>query len=86
MKSIPLRQLLRSPRNVKKLTASGQTVRITDNGKPLWVLCAATEAEKEQPAAKAARDAWIDKELDAMLHDRKTMTAAAQLVIESRPC
>ncbi len=36
MKTLPLRQLLRDPKAVKKLTLSGFKVRITDGGKPLW--------------------------------------------------
>ncbi len=36
METLPLRQLLRDPKRVKKLTLAGITVRITDGGKPLW--------------------------------------------------
>lgn len=38
MKTLPLRDLLRQPSKVKKLTAAGHEVRVTDRGKPLWVL------------------------------------------------
>ena len=38
MKTLPLRELLRQPARVKKLTAAGHLIRVTDRGKPLWVL------------------------------------------------
>ena len=44
---MPLRDLLRRPKAVKKLTAAGKTVRITDNGQPLWVVMPDLGAEVE---------------------------------------
>jgi hypothetical protein len=38
VKTIPLRQLVREPLKVKRWTRSGQSVQITDQGKPLWVI------------------------------------------------
>jgi len=38
MKTIPLRQLLRQPLKVKRWTRAGQSVQVTDNGRPLWVI------------------------------------------------
>ena len=38
MKTLPLRELLRQPARVKKLTAAGHLIRVTDRGKPLWVI------------------------------------------------
>jgi hypothetical protein len=55
MKTLPLRELLRRPATVKRLTAAGQSVQITDNGKPLWVV---------QPAA----DHFASRETDAARH------------------
>jgi len=79
MKSIPLRSLLREPVKVKRLTRSGQSVRVTDNGKPLWVI---------QPAAQEAEDAdrarAIDELLDEALHAPRSPVSAVALLEESR--
>ena len=62
MKTIPLRSLLREPVKVKRLTRSGQSVQVTDNGKPLWVIQpAAPEADNEQRAR--AIDELLDEAL-----------------------
>ena len=84
MKSLPLRQLLRDPKLVKKLTASGQSVRITDNGKPLWVVQPDPGEDAETDEVKAARDAWVEEEFVQVLKERKFKTSAAKLIIESR--
>ncbi len=47
MKSIPLRSLLREPVKVKRLTRSGQSVQVTDNGKPLWIIQPAVQEEED---------------------------------------
>jgi hypothetical protein len=78
MKSLPLRELLRHPSNVKKLTTAGQRVLITDNGKPLWVLAASTSIQPEIDALA------VDDELDAMLAEPISVISAADLVINSR--
>ena len=79
MKTLPLRELLRRPSTVKKLTASGQDVQITDNGKPLWVV---------QPArgksSDAASDRLVDEELDELLSERRSAVSAAKLALDSR--
>jgi len=54
MKILPLRQLLRDPKKVKKLTLAGVTVRITDGGKPLWDL---SPSQPEGGPAGAAAEA-----------------------------
>lgn len=79
MKSLPLRDLLRHPGTVKRLTASGQCVQITDNGKPLWMVRSAVagslaEADKQ----------LVDDDLVAMLAERRSTVSAAQLIIDSR--
>jgi len=57
MKTLPLRELVRRPTAVKKLTAAGQSVQITDNGKPLWVISAADHAPSKE-ADSARRQLW----------------------------
>jgi len=83
MKMLPLRELMRRPGEVKKLTARGQAVTITDRGDPLWVI---------HPAAKggpvdAERDAAIERELDALLAlpaDKRRGVSLAKIVLDSR--
>ncbi|MEI6675543.1 MAG: hypothetical protein WCO57_10225 [Verrucomicrobiota bacterium] len=79
MTTLPLRELLRHPTAVKKLTAAGLSVQVTDNGKPLWVLRSATA-----PALADADKQFVDDELDAMLEERCSTHSAAQLVMDSR--
>jgi hypothetical protein len=64
MKSLPLRELLRHPANVKRLTNAGQSVLITDNVKPLWVVgpAATSTLQDHQPLD-------VDDDLDAMLSE-----------------
>jgi antitoxin (DNA-binding transcriptional repressor) of toxin-antitoxin stability system len=38
MKTISLRTLIREPLKVKRMTRSGNSVQVTDNGEPLWIL------------------------------------------------
>lgn len=79
MKSLPLRELLRHSSVVKSLTATGQSVQITDNGKPLWVVRPAVA-----PVLDAAGRQMVDEELDGMLAERRSTVSAARLVIDSR--
>ena len=38
MKTLTLTELRRAPAKAKKLTSAGHGIRITEHGKPLWVL------------------------------------------------
>ena len=79
MKTIPLRSLLREPIRVKRLTRSGQSVQVTDNGKPLWLI---HPAPREQEDAERARA--IDELLDEALQAPRSPVRAAALLEESR--
>ena len=79
MKSIPLRSLLREPVKVKRLTRSGQSVQVTDNGKPLWVIQPAPQEEEDADRARA-----IDELLDEALRAPRPPVSAAALLEESR--
>lgn len=79
MKTIPLRQLVRAPRAVKKWTRAGQTVQVTDNGKPLWLISpAANEQDKEQRAQA------IDEVLDEVLQAPRSKFSLSESVLKSR--
>ena len=80
MKTIPLRQLVREPLKVKRWTRSGQRVRVTDNGRPLWVIHSADhEAPNDPDRARA-----IDELLDEALRSPRSPIHAAALLEESR--
>jgi len=79
MKTIPLRSLLREPVKVKRLTRSGQSVQVTDNGKPLWVIKPAAQEEDDEERARA-----IDELLNEALRAPRSPISAAKLLEESR--
>jgi hypothetical protein len=79
MKTIPLRSLLREPVKVKRLTRAGQSVQVTDNGKPLWVIQPVTQ---EEPGPERARA--IDELLDEALRAPRSPISAAALLEASR--
>jgi hypothetical protein len=53
MRTIPLRQLVREPLKVKRWTRSGQSVQVTDSGKPLWVIQPVIPEENDEVSAAA---------------------------------
>ena len=79
MKSLPLRQLVREPLKVKRLTKAGHAVQITDNGKPLWIVTPALSEVDENERARA-----IDAVLEEVLSARPPVVSAAKLLEESR--
>lgn len=79
MKTIPLRSLLREPMKVKRLTRSGQSVQVTDNGKPLWVIQPAAQEVNDEERARA-----IDELLEEALRSARSPVSAAALLEESR--
>ena len=79
MKTIPLRQLVREPRKVKRWTRAGQTVQVTDNGVPLWTVHAAVTDDDEEK-----RRRHIDELLDEVLQQPKSPVSLARIVKESR--
>ncbi len=79
MKTIPLRHLLREPVKVKRLTRSGQSVQVTDNGKPLWVIQPAVQEENEEERARA-----IDELLDEALQAPRSKISLAEVLEQER--
>ena len=79
MKSIPLRRLLREPVKVKRLTRSGQSVQVTDNGKPLWVIQPATQEENDEERARA-----IDELLDEALRTPPSGISLSEILEKER--
>jgi hypothetical protein len=79
MKTITLRTLVREPLKVKRITRAGQSVQVTDNGKPLWII---------QPALTSVdakrRRREIEEELAAVLREPRSQRSLSQIVLESR--
>jgi hypothetical protein len=79
MRTIPLRQLLREPVKVKRWTRAGQSVQVTDNRKPLWVIQPAASQENEAERARA-----IDELLDEVLREPRSKISLSKILEESR--
>lgn len=79
MKTITLRTLVREPLMVKRWTRRGTKVRVTDSGRPLWVIQAAEEAA-DDPGRRQA----VDEMLADVLRERKSRVSLSRLIKESR--
>lgn len=79
MKTIPLRSLLREPVKVKRLTRSGQSIQVTDNGKPLWVIQPALQEEDDEKRARA-----IDELLDEALRVPRSKISLSEILEKDR--
>ncbi|MBI4626811.1 MAG: hypothetical protein HY736_26770 [Verrucomicrobia bacterium] len=79
MKTIPLRQLVREPIKVKHWTRGGQTVRVTDDGEPLWLI----QRDPEEPGHEARKEA-VERELGELLRQPKSPVSLSQLIQDSR--
>ena len=80
MKTITLRTLVREPLKVKRMTRTGKSVQVTDNGEPLWILHPAGGT----PADEAERRRAIDGILEEVLREKPSKISAARLLEESR--
>lgn len=83
MKSLPLRDLVRNPKAVKKLTSAGQTVAITDNGRPLWIIQAAGFGD-EGLEHEDARIRAVEQILDEVASEPRPSISLAAILDESR--
>ncbi len=79
MKTITLRTLVREPRTIKRWTRAGQSVRVTDNGQPLWILQPADASPDERERCCAT-----DEILDEVLREKPSKVSAVRLLEESR--
>ena len=82
MKTITLRSLVREPLKAKRLTRAGNSITVTDNGDPLWII--QPVGGKESPEAEAGRRKAIDEILDEVLREKPAKISAAKLLEESR--
>lgn len=85
MKTLPLRELLRRPTLVKQITAQGESVRVTDNGKALWVVMPDADKLPVDEQAEAARSEWIEGYFDELMAVPAMVgPALSDLIPESR--
>ena len=80
MKTISLRTLLREPLKVKRITRTGKSVQVTDNGEPLWILQPANGTVADETERVRA----IDEILDEVLRDKPSKISLSKIVLESR--
>ena len=80
MKTISLRTLVREPLKVKRITRTGKSVQVTDNGEPLWIIQPArgTSADEER------RKREIEAELAEVLRGPRSSIPLSKIVLESR--
>ena len=79
MKTISLRTLLREPLKVKRMTRTGMSVQVTDNGQPLWLIQpAVTEKDTER------RHHEIDELLDEVMQTPASKISLSKIVLDSR--
>jgi hypothetical protein len=79
MKTISLRTLVREPLKVKRLTRAGNSVQVTDNGQPLWVIQAAVTQDDED-----RRRSEIEEELADVLRGSNSKIPLSKIILESR--
>jgi len=80
MKTISLRTLVREPLKVKRMTRTGQSVQVTDNGEPLWILQPVSGSEADELERRRA----IEEIFDELLRERLSKISAVRLLEESR--
>jgi hypothetical protein len=80
MKTITLRTLVREPLKVKRITRTGKSVQVTDNGQPLWILQPANGTEADEEERRRA----IDEVLDQVLRQKPSKISLSKIVLESR--
>jgi hypothetical protein len=79
MKTITLRTLVREPRKVKGLTRGGHSVRVTDNGQPLWIIQPAVTKDDEK-----RRRHDLEEELADILQEAPSKIPLSKIILSSR--
>jgi len=79
MKTIPIRELMRSPSKVKQWTKAGLKVQVTDKGRPLWLISPVSDPDEERKRRKA-----IEEELDDLLKGPRSELALSDFIKEGR--
>jgi antitoxin (DNA-binding transcriptional repressor) of toxin-antitoxin stability system len=83
-KTLSLSELLRRPAQVKKLTAAGHRVRVTDQGRDLWDISPAAQSDANQ-LSEQQRIAEIDAFLDELVSEpRSAAPSLCQTILDAR--
>ena len=80
MKTMSLRTLVREPLKVKRMTRTGKSVQVTDNGHPLWILQPANGTDADEAERRRA----IDEILDEVLKEKPSKISLSKILDESR--
>ena len=79
MKTIPIRELMRSPAKVKQWTRAGLKVQVTDNGRPLWLISPISDPQEELQRRKSVED-----ELDSLVKGPRAKLALSDFIKQGR--
>jgi hypothetical protein len=81
MKTVTLRTLVRDPLTVKRLTRRGATVRVTDRGRPLWLIASAEGEEKDREQADKVA---VEEMFQEVLQEPVSSPSLSQIIRENR--
>lgn len=81
MTTIPIRDLLRQPAKVKRLTRAGEVVRITERGMPLWDVQTAALPEASQTEIERLRG--VNELLDDLMAETPLPSHAGSVPISN---
>lgn len=81
MTTIPIRELLRQPSKVKRLTRAGEVVRITERGVPLWDVQTAALPEASQTEIERLRG--VNELLDDLMAETPLPAHAGSVPISN---
>jgi hypothetical protein len=80
MKTISLRTLVREPLKVKRMTRTGKSVQVTDNGCPLWII----QPANGTPADQEQRRLEIEELFAEVRRGPRSKIPLSKIVLESR--
>lgn len=80
MKTITLRTLVREPLKVKRMTRTGKSVQVTDNGHPLWIIQPATGSATDEEQRRRE----IEELFAEVRRGPRSKIPLSKIVLESR--
>jgi hypothetical protein len=80
MKTISLQALIREPLKVKRWTAAGDSVQVTENGRLLWIIQPASSFKADEVERRQAIDEIFDESSSA----KPSKISLSRILLESR--
>lgn len=80
MKTISLRTLVREPLKVKRITRTGKSVQVTDNGHPLWIIQPANGSDADEERRRHE----IEELFTEVRSGPRSTIPLSKIVLESR--